>query len=102
VQVRASVAALLPRLQNASQKYVALLLDKRRTLVLPHKDPSAAISSLPQAPDATLDNAAGAPLQCSAPHKQHLMPSTLFSAALLCVSDGCLTVRAAPVHGVAA
>jgi hypothetical protein len=54
------VVLLLPQLRTASQKYVNIVLDKRKTLLLQRKDPSATVSKLPEAPSLILEGAAGA------------------------------------------
>jgi hypothetical protein len=60
VQVRHDIVLLLPRLRTASEKYVNIVLDKRKTLLLQRKDPSAAVSKLPEAPAIIIEGAAGA------------------------------------------
>ena len=50
---------LLPRLRTASEKYVNIVLDKRKTLLLQRKEPSAMVSKLPESPPIILEGAAG-------------------------------------------
>lgn len=61
VQVRHDIVLLLPRLRTASEKYINIVLDKRKTLLLQRKDPSAAVSKLPETPSIIIEGAAGAP-----------------------------------------
>ena len=61
MQVRQRIARMLPVLRLASEKYVALVLDKRRTLVLVQRAASASIRNLPEASESIIDNASGAP-----------------------------------------
>ena len=67
MQVRRDIVLLLPRLRTASEKYINIVLDKRKTLLLQRKDPSATVSKLPESPSIILESAAGAPpfLSCS-------------------------------------
>jgi hypothetical protein len=54
------VVLLLPHLQTASEKYVNIVLDKRKTLLLQRKHPSATVTKLPEAPPLIIEGAAGA------------------------------------------
>eukprot|EP00892_Ulva_mutabilis_P006086 jgi/Ulvmu1/384/UM001_0391.1 len=58
--VRQRIARLLPNLRLASEKYIALVLDKRRTLVLARRTAPAHVRSLPEASASIIDNASGA------------------------------------------
>lgn len=59
LQVRQRIARMLPSLRLASEKYVALVLDKRRTLVLAQRTGTAWVQELPEASETIIDNASG-------------------------------------------
>lgn len=74
---------LLPMLRTASEKYVNIVLDKRKTLLLQRKEPSVMVSKLPESPPIILEGAAGKSFLLFLSFAAHTSPSLIHDAHIL-------------------